>query len=292
MDLRQLEYFVAVAEEANFTRAADRVHITQSGVSAQIRQFERELGADLFDRSARMVRLTPAGAAALPHARTALAAAQAIRHACDDVNGLVRGRLRLGMVTGCTVTPLFDALASFHRRHPRIEIALAEDNSDALIENVRAGTSDIALVGAAGGAPEGLESMTIISEGLVAAVPPEHPLAERESVPVRRLCAYPLICLPVGTGIRSVLDQACAAAGVKPTVALQATAPGAVADLAVRGLGVAILSASMAAGHEGLQSVPIEEIELPAVLALVWRNGESTVLRALLPHCRRAFGLN
>jgi DNA-binding transcriptional LysR family regulator len=262
MDLRQLEYFVAVAEEANFTRAADRVHITQSGVSAQIRQFERELGADLFDRSARMVRLTPAGAAALPHARAALAAAQAIRHACDEVNGLIRGRLRLGMITGCTVTPLFDALAAFHRRYPRIEIALAEDNSDVLIESVRAGSCDIALVGSAGGPPEGLQSLTILSEALVAAVPPDHPLAEQESVPLRRLSAYPLVCLPVGTGIRGVLDQA----------------------------GVAILSASMAADHDGLRAVPIEMIEIPALLALVWRKEETTVLRALLPHCRHAFG--
>lgn len=292
MDLRQLEYFVAVAEEANFTRAADRVHITQSGVSAQIRQFERELGADLFDRSARMVRLTPAGAAALPHARAALAAAQAIRHACDEVNGLVRGRLRLGMITGCTVTPLFDALASFHRRYPRIEIALAEENSDVLIENVRAGSCDIALVGSAGGPPEGLRSLTILSEGLVAAVPPDHLLAEQESVALRRLSAYPLICLPVGTGIRTVLDQACAAAGMRPAVALQATAPAAVADLAVRGLGVAILSASMAADHDGLRAVPIENVEVPALLALVWRKEESMVLRALLPHCRQAFGID
>src|SRR5689334_15136231 len=160
MDLRQLEYFIAVAEEANFTRAADRVHITQSGVSAQIRQFERELGADLFDRSARMVRLTPAGAAALPHARKALAAAQAIRTACDDVNGLLRGRLRIAMVTGCTVTPLFDALAAFHRRHPRIEIALSEDNSETMLEQVRAGSVDIALAAVAGGIPDGLSSLT------------------------------------------------------------------------------------------------------------------------------------
>jgi DNA-binding transcriptional LysR family regulator len=100
-----------------------------------------------------------------------------------------------------------------------------------------------------------------------------------------------LICLPVGTGIRSVLDQACAAAGMRPAVALEATAPAAVADLAARGLGVAILSASMAAGHEGLRAVPVEKIEIPALLALVWRKEESTVLRALLPHCRHAFGL-
>jgi DNA-binding transcriptional LysR family regulator len=291
MDLRQLEYFVAVAEEANFTRAADRVHITQSGVSAQIRQFERELGADLFDRSARMVRLTPAGAAALPHARTALAAAQAIRTACDDVNGLVRGRLRIGMVTGCTVTPLFDALAAFHRRHPRIEITLTEDNSEVLIENVRSGHADIALAAVAGEVPDGLESLTIISEGLVAAVPPDHALAGQESVALRRLTSYPLICLPVGTGIRGVLDQACAAAGIRPAVALQATAPGAVMDLAARGLGVAVLSASMTAEHEGLRSVSIRGIKVAAMLALVWREEEGPVVRALLQHCRGAFGV-
>ena len=289
MDLRQLEYFVAVAEEANFTRAADRVHITQSGVSAQIRQFERELGAELFDRSSRTIRLTSAGQAALPHARAALAAAGAVRQSIDDVNGLIRGRLTLGMITGCTVTPLFDALATFHRRHPRIEIALIEDNSDVLVEHVRAGTADLALVGAAGTTPEGLQSLTIVSEGLVAVVAPGHPLARREQVPLRGLAAYPLICLPVGTGIRGVLDQACAAAGVRPNLALQATAPGAVADLAQRGLGVGVLSTSMAAELEGLVAVPVDDVELSALLALVWRRESGSVLRALLPHCRRAF---
>ena len=291
MDLRQLEYFVAVAEEANFTRAADRVHITQSGVSAQIRQFERELGADLFDRSGRTVRLTPAGAAALPHARAALAAAQAIRTACDDVNGLVRGQLRIGMVTGCTVTPLFDALASFHRLHPCIEITLTEQNSEVLIENVRSGQADVALAAMAGEVPDGLGSLTIISEDLVAAVPPEHALARRESVTLRRLTSYPLICLPAGTGIRGVLDQACAAAGIRPEIDLQATAPGAVMDLAARGLGVAVLSASMTAEHEGLRSVRIRGIKVAAMLALIWRKDEGPVVRALLQNCREAFGV-
>ena len=101
MDLRQLEYFVAVAEERNFTRAAERVHISQSGVSAQIRQLERELGAELFDRTARAVTLTVAGKAALEHARQALAAARAVGQAVGEVTDLVRGSLRLGMVAGC-----------------------------------------------------------------------------------------------------------------------------------------------------------------------------------------------
>lgn len=291
MDLRQLEYFVAVAEEANFTRAASRVHITQSGVSAQIRQFERELGADLFDRSSRMVRLTAAGAAALPHARAALAAAEAIRTACDEVNGLIRGKLRVGMVMGCTVTPLFDALALFHRRHRGIKISLTEANSDVLVEQIGAGQLDIALVAAAGDVPEGFESLTIISEGLVAAVAPKHPLAARESVPVPRLRDLPLICLPVGTGIRGVLDQACAAAGFSATVTLQATAPGAVLDLAARGLGVGVLSESMLADRPDLRAVPIKGVKVPAMLALVWRKGDSPVVDALLPDCRSAFGL-
>ena len=287
MDLRQLEYFVAVAEEANFTKAAERVHITQSGVSAQIRQFERELGAELFDRSSRIVRLTDAGAAALPHARSALAAAAAVQTAIDQVKGLVRGQLRLGMVTGCTVTPLFEALAAFHEAHPRIEISLSEGNSDVLVEAVRGGRVDIALVGAAGETPPDLAYRTIVSEGLVALVPEDHVLAAKDDVTLRRLGAYPLICLPVGTGIRSVLDQACAAVGVRANVALQATAPGAVTDLAARGLGVAVLSASMAE-DSGLTAVPITEVEIPALLALVWRREDNTVLRALLPHCAAA----
>src|SRR5450755_1738425 len=103
MELRQLEYFIAVAEEANFTRAAERVHISQSGVSAQIRLLEHELGATLIDRSARTATLTPAGTAVLEHARAALGSVDAVRRAVDDVNGLVRGGISLGMITGCTV---------------------------------------------------------------------------------------------------------------------------------------------------------------------------------------------
>jgi DNA-binding transcriptional LysR family regulator len=291
MELRQLEYFVAVAEAANFTRAAERVHISQSGVSAQVRALETELGAELFDRSARTARLTPAGAAALPHARAALAAAGVLRQAVDDVNGLVRGRIELGMVTGCEVTPLFDALAAFHRAHPGIEIALQEDNSDRLIESVRSGAADVALVGVATKPPDGLESMVIVSEGLVAGTGDTHPLRHRPAVSLEELTAYEIVSLPVGTGIRSVFDQACAAAGLRPNVVLEATAPGAVADLAVRGLGVAVLSVSMAQAYPDLAAVPVSDVDIPVLLALLWRPAPSPALRGLLSQCRAAFRL-
>src|SRR5438045_2127284 len=124
MELRQLEYFIAVAEEANFTRAAERVHISQSGVSAQIRQLERELGAELIDRSTRNAGLTAAGEAALAHARAVVASANAVQQAVGEVTGLIRGRLVIGMVIGCTITPLFDALSAFHVAHPGVELSL------------------------------------------------------------------------------------------------------------------------------------------------------------------------
>ncbi len=291
MELRQLEYFVAVAEEANFTRAAERVHISQSGVSAQVRRLESELGATLIDRSARTATLTAAGEAALGHAREVLGAARAVRQAVDDVSGVLRGRLDVGMVSGCTMTPLFDALAAFGAAHPGIEISLTEDGSDRLTEHVRAGEVDVALIGAAGHTPEGLEAFTIVSERLVAAAPAGHPLAERkDACTLAEVTDHPLVCMPVGTGVRAVLDAACQRRGLVPEIALVASAPDAVADLAQRGLGVAILSESMGAVQDGrLHAVPIADIDVASILAFVWRPEPSPALRELLVHARAAF---
>jgi DNA-binding transcriptional LysR family regulator len=289
MELRQLEYLVAVAEEANFTRAAERVHISQSGVSAQIRALEHDLGATLIDRSGRTATLTTAGSAALQHAHAILASVNALRQAVDDVTGLIRGRLVVGMVTACTVSTLFDALATFHLAHPGVEINLVEDNSDRLIQDVRAGGTDLALIGAPGTPPPGLNALTIVSERLVAAVPAGHPLAKGRRATLSDISAYPIVCLPQGTGIRTVFDQACATKDIRADIALQASAPAAVADLAIRGLGIAILSQSMTAGYEGrLKALPLDDIHTPAVLALIWRKARNPALRELLAHAHAA----
>jgi DNA-binding transcriptional LysR family regulator len=290
MELRQLEYFVAVAEEQNFTRAAERVHISQSGVSAQIRQLERELGAELFDRSARTATLTVAGKAALEHARAALAATRAVSQAVGEVSSLIQGRVIVGMVIGCTITPLFDALAAFRLAHPGVEVSLLEADSDRLADDVRAGAVDLALVGTATATPDGLDALTIISERLVLAVPAGHPLATRRRVSLRDLDAYPIVCMPPGTGLRTVFDRACAARQVEPVIALQASAADAIADLAARGLGVAILSESMAERYtDRLTARTIDDVTAPALLALVWSRTSNPAVRALLGHCRRAF---
>jgi DNA-binding transcriptional LysR family regulator len=286
VELRQLEYFVAVAEEANFTRAAERVHISQSGISAQVRRLEEQLGVELIDRSGRVATLTPAGAAALEHARAVIAAAAAVRQAVDEVTGLLRGRLVVGMVTACTVRPLFDALSAFHAAHPGVELSLLEDGSDRLIERVRSGEADLALIGAAA-MPEGLEGFTVVSERVVAAVPADHPLARRKRITLADVAAHPVVCMPAGTGIRTVFDRGCAARGARPDIALEASAPSAVADLAGRGLGVAILSASMV--DDPLRGLEIADLDAPALLALVWRATDAPALRELVRHCRGAF---
>lgn len=291
MELRQLEYFVAVAEEANFTRAAGRVHISQSGVSAQIRQLERDLGAVLFDRSGRTATLTDAGRAALEPARSVLAGMEAVRGAVDDVTAVLRGSLTIGMPAACTITGLFDALAAFHRAHPTIEMTLVEDTSEHLVDGLMAGRIDLALVATAARAPVGLDHLTIISERIVAAVPFGHRLGTRHRVTLQDLAAEPIICMPSGTGIRAVFDQTCRAHGVRPTIALQASAPDSIADLAMRGLGVAILTESIARGYaDHLRPLAIREATTAAVLAVSWATEPGPALAALVAHCRAAFG--
>jgi DNA-binding transcriptional LysR family regulator len=289
MELRQLEYFVAVAEEANFTRAAERVHISQSGISAQIRQLEREVGTELIDRSTRVARLTVAGEAAFEHAKVALKAARAATEAVGEVAGIVRGRLRIGMVSGCTMTALFDALAAFHLDHPGVTLTVTEDSSDRLTEAVRLGRLDLALVGVPVAPPAGLGSLTVVSEGLVALVPEGHRIASATSVSVTELAQERLICMPQGTGIRGVLDLAFAEHGLNTTVAIQASAPAAIVDLARRGLGVAVLSESMTAIAPDLKSIRIRGVDAPAVLALTWSTTPNPALRVLLRHCEREF---
>jgi len=287
MELRQLEYLVAVVEEGSFTRAAARVHISQSGVSAQIRLLEGELGQTLLDRAARTVRPTSAGVAILPSVREALAGVEGARRAAAELAGLVRGRVTVGMVTACTVAVLFDALARFHRRYPEIEISLREDSSDRLIDGVRTGVLDLALAGTSQELPSGVDSDVVSDEQLVAAVPADHPMAKRRRITLKELVDYPLITLPPGAGVRNSFDNACSERGLTGRVGLEASAPDVVAGLAERGLGVAILTDTMAAARSRtLRAVPIDDPSLRSRLELVWPSGERAGTAARI--CRQA----
>lgn len=270
MELRQLEYFVAVVEEANFTRAARRVHVAQPAVSAQIARLERELGQPLLDRSRRQVRLTGAGEAVLPHARAALAAVTDVRTAVDDLTDLVRGSVSIGTVTAHNVD-MPAMLAAFHRAHPAVEITLSTADSESLVDGVRTGRLDLAIASVGSGeVPDGLAVEVTTDEAIDAAVHLADPWRRRRSVPLAALAERTLIALPVGTGIRRRLEEAFTAAGLMPRIAFEASTPQELADLAARGLGVAVVPQSLARNRADLHAVSITP-QLRGRLVLAWR---------------------
>ncbi|WP_214325222.1 LysR family transcriptional regulator [Nonomuraea sediminis] len=288
MELRQLEYFVAVAEEAGFTKAAARLHVAQPGVSAQIRQLERELGQELFDRSGRSVRLTPVGKAVLPYARAALAAVVGAREVVDEMSGLLRGHVTMGAVTAPSVLDLPGLLAGFHRGHPGVEISLVELDPVSLVEAVVAGRVDLGLAGLGAPLPPGLDTQIVIDQPLVVVVPHDDELAKRTSVELADLRDRPLITLPMGTGLRSVLENACAAVGFRPRVAFEASEPYVLAQFAARGLGVAVLPESAAADAD-IHVLTLAGPRLRGQMALIWRaeGPTSPAATALIAHARR-----
>src|SRR5581483_3285034 len=290
MELRQLEYFVTVAREQNFTRAAEKLHVAQPGISAQIRQLERELGQPLLDRSGRVTTLTEAGTAMLPFARAALGAVASARVAIDELSGLLRGRVAVGMVVQCAALDLPGLLATFHQRYPAIQITLSEDNSDQLADGVRDGSYDLAFLGLGATEPAGLALQVVADEPVVAAVSSQEP-ATRAVVSLADIADRTLISLPDGTGLRSAVDAAYASAGLRPRVAFEASDPRMLARLAARGLGLAFLPASVARAYgDGLRVMSVRVPEIRGRLALAWRAEDpvSPAARALIAHARTA----
>lgn len=288
MELRQLEYFVAVVDEANFTRAAHRVRVAQPAVSAQIARLEREVGQKLLDRTRREVRLTAAGEAMLPYARSALTAVADARAAVDELTALVRGAVTVGTVTAHNVD-IPRLLADYHRAYPAVDITLSTDDSDALIDGVQSGVLD-AVIASVGPdeVPAGLAVEVVTDEAIDAAVARDDPWASRTSVSLSELADRPLIALPEGTGIRAQLEKSCTAANVDIHVAFEASSPMALAQLAERGLGVAILPQSVSRSRAELSPLTITP-ELRGRLVFAWRTSGpiSPAARALVDMARQ-----
>ncbi|BBY67337.1 LysR family transcriptional regulator [Mycolicibacterium helvum] len=270
MELRQLEYFVAVVEEANFTRAAEREFVAQPAVSAQIARLEREVGQPLLDRTRREVRPTAAGQAMLPYARAALAAVADARAAVDEVASLIRGSVAIGTVTAHDVD-MPGLLADFHRAHPHVDVTLGTDDTAGLVEGVQSGRLDAVIISVGPDAlPDGLDGVVVTDEPIVGAVAVDDEWASRHAITLADLVERTVIALPGGTGIRRQLDSACAAAGLSVRVALEASTPSAIADFAERGLGVAVLPRMVATARAGLHPLPITP-PLRARLVFAWR---------------------
>lgn len=280
MELRQLRYFVTVVEEGGFTRAAERLHLTQPGLSAQIAQLERELGQRLLDRGARTVAPTEVGSAVLAHARDALAAADRIGETVQEFTGLLRGHVRLGVISGAA-TDEFDiapVLADFHHDHPQVGISLTEDTAERMLAALERGDLDIALIGLTGAPPgPGIGLDVILETPVVAAVARDAPTGPGESagtISLSALTDHRLICLPRGTGLRGIFERSCAAAGFTPDVAFEAAAPPLLLRLAAHGLGTAVVPAltEEEAAAFGVRALAIVEPRIRGRLALAWRT--------------------
>jgi DNA-binding transcriptional LysR family regulator len=243
VELRHLEYFLAVADTRSFTQAAKRLHVVQSGVSATIKALERELGADLFVRGPAGVSLTPAGQELRPRARATLDAARAAKDAVNATRGAVLGTVTLGTLTSISVIDLPTLLADLHARHPEVLVQLrsARAGSAGLARQLRDGDLDIAFLVFTGAPPADLHVRLVAEVPLLLVVPADHPLAQRDSVALADLAGMSFVDGPPGYGNRTVVDNAFVAAGVERTVALEVADMGTAAAYIRSGLGIGFL---------------------------------------------------
>lgn len=278
MELHQLRYVVEVARRGSFTAAAQALHVSQSGVSAQVAKLERELGVRIFARGSRVATPTAEGAALLPHAQAALAAVSQIDTTAADLAGLVRGEVRVGTVVGCTIPGYLSAFAAFRQAYPEIAVSAREGNSDVLVQALLSGNIDVALVAHADPLPDDLEVQPIIDEPLAVGVPAHDGWAHRRSLPVSRLAGQPLLTLPNGTGVRSALQKTCTAKGLEIVPVVEAHSPEALIALTSRGVGKAVLTESMMSASD-LATIRIEGSARTS-LSLVTAPAAGTAARA------------
>ncbi|NGO06480.1 LysR family transcriptional regulator [Streptomyces sp. HC44] len=287
MELRHLQHFVAVAEDQHFTRAAERLMVSQSGLSASIRALERELRAPLFVRTTRRVTLTEAGRALLTEAERILAQVRAARDAVAAVQGVVRGTLSLGTeqcIAGVCVAQL---LASFRRRHPDVEIRLRQAGSGALAEEVAAGRLDLAFAVTTRADTDQLRCLPLSSEPMTVLCHPAHHLAGGGAVTPEDLGGEDFVDFHPDWGPRRTTDSVFAAAGVQRTVALEVNDVHSLLDLVQEGLGIAVVPRHFGQKREasGLTALPLKgvaETSYETVAMLPPPDATSPAARALM----------
>ncbi len=273
MQLHQLAYALAVAEDRSFTRAAARLHLAQPSLSRQVRLLEQELGIVLFNRSPGQgqVTLTPDGSALLPFLQRVLADVEATGAEARALSGMARGRLAVGATPSLITSVLAPALVAFHHTHPGIDLSVVEAGSHQLVPQVASGEVDLALVVLPVTDPL-VETTPLFDDPLVLAVAPGHPLAGRRRVQVRDLDRLDLVMFREGYDLREVTLAACLAAGVEPHLVSEGGEMAGVLSFVAAGLGAAVVPA-IALPHDGsLVDVPFTGPTLSRTVALAQRG--------------------
>lgn len=295
MELRHLRYFVAVAEELNFGRAARRLNIAQPPLSRQIRDLEREVGTPLFERGSRGVELTHAGRAFLPEVRLTLAQAERAQRTAQRAAQGETGRLRVGFVEAATHSGILPDVLSFFRMHlPAIGLSLLEMDSAQQSEALRDGRIDF---GIAAGAPldgdRWLHAEQVYSEPLLLAVPAGHPLDGRKRFTLADLAGEPFVLIPryAGAALHDDIIARCRDAGFSPHVAQEAAGWHTMVSLVSAGVGLAFVPASLARDQRGgVAFRMLRELGLSLELVAVWRRGEKSPVRERFLTTLRAVG--
>ncbi|MEV6603796.1 LysR family transcriptional regulator [Kutzneria sp. NPDC051319] len=272
MDTRQLEYFVAVAEELSFTRAARRLRAVQSTVSAGIKSWESDLRTTLFDRSTRSVALTPSGAAFLPEAKAALAQLDRAKAVVQEAGAGLRGSLRIGTMISVGPLDLPGLLGAFHRRYPLVDLHLtmSTTGSTGLAEDVRAGRLDAALVGLPPSDLAGLQARELNRHSYVALMPAEHRLATRSTVTITDLTGEDFVDTPRGFGNRIALERAFDAVGKPRRVVAEVSDLRVVPGYVRAGLGIAVVPDLEIIREPDLVRIPLAGAAVEWLVTLVW----------------------
>lgn len=272
MELRHLRYFLAVAEELHFRRAAERLHMSQPPLSQQIRALEEEIGVRLFDRGSRGVTLTPAGAAFRREAEAILAAVEHAVTLARRVDQGVEGELAVGFVGSTMYGVVPEILRRFRAERPGVLLRLRQIPTAAQVEELQAGRIDVGFLRPPVG-HEGVELEAIDYETIHVVLPEHHPLAGREVITGIDLRGEPLVVLAhsEAPGLHDSLMVAMAQAGVAPRIAQEVTEIQTAIALVAAGVGISLVPSSVAAsGRSGVAFVPLEgdaRIELALAVA-------------------------
>jgi DNA-binding transcriptional LysR family regulator len=282
MNLKQLEYALAVADTGSFTRAAERCHVVQSALSHQVARLEAQLGVSLFERTSRRVRLTPAGEAFVLSARPALEAAQRIADDVAAACGQVRGRLSIGEISSLTALDLVDLLALFHALYPAVDVRWLTAKSELLVADVCERRLDVGFIGLwQGEVLQGVQHRLLGREELVAVLPPGHPLAGRGRLALADIADQVLVDFPEGTGARRQTDEAFQAAGLVHRVQFEIGHIRLVEKFVQRDLAIGLVPERIANEFAGVSVAHLDDAPVRHLYA-VWSSSPTPAARAFL----------
>ena len=276
MELRQLEYFIAVAGEMNFSRAAQRAHVVQSALSTSIAKLEKELGVELFDRSRQQIKITPAGELFRDHARQVINATRLAKESLNVYRGELTGNIDFGSIVSFGGLDVPRALGDFHRAYPLVRIRMRHAllGSSAHLSALADGSLDMALVSAPDRFPPGIDMRLLSLEEMVFVCRSDHALAEHNAVQIAALAEEELIQFPSGYGLRRLLDEAFAAAGITPNTSYEMTSEcKVIADLVRNGLGTTFMPESDVGRFPDLRAIRVQPaVRWPIYLASLEHN--------------------